>query len=215
MARTRRFFNRTGRKKCPHVNTMMKKTCSGERAVCGAEEVEVVRPECGVTDWSSWSPCSQSCGSGLKVRTRLYRVNKEQQVEEECSVQLLQKSSCQGENKKYQADDNRLCSKEKEIARKGMDDKRDAMNEGFIKIEELKEVVQELENEQKTTEPAGRHFLKMEELMATERRLVIMNMMMDKRKMKQEESQKMLMQMLFNNTGKTTISKVDSVRYKI
>ena len=28
-ARTRRFFNRLGRKKCPHVDTVMKQTCEG------------------------------------------------------------------------------------------------------------------------------------------------------------------------------------------
>ena len=28
------------RKKCPHVETVMKQTCSGERAVCDDEEVD-------------------------------------------------------------------------------------------------------------------------------------------------------------------------------
>ena len=33
-ARTRRFFNRMGRKKCPHVDTVMKQTCQGQKDMC-------------------------------------------------------------------------------------------------------------------------------------------------------------------------------------
>jgi len=290
MARTRRFFNRMGRKKCPHVETVMKKTCSGERAVCGAEEVEFVRPECGVTDWSSWSPCSQSCGSGLKVRTRLYRVSKEQQVEEGCSVQLMQKGNCKGEDKMCQADDSRVCSQEKEIGpcrgafkrwyfdsktgtcqefyfggcrgnsnnfiqhedcvqrcsqhssgmekiedmylndgfknaldvlvKKRMDDRSEGMNEGFIEIEEQKQVLQKLENEQKAAEAAGKQFLKTGELMAAQKKLMMMEkrmmmdkqmmmfkqkqMMMAKQRMMQEQKQKMMMLGQLNAKQKMT-----------
>jgi hypothetical protein len=31
-------------------------------------------PQCGVADWSDWSPCSVSCGNGYKIRTRLYLI---------------------------------------------------------------------------------------------------------------------------------------------
>ena len=41
--------------------------------------VQVIPARCGVTDWSNWSPCSQSCGSGIHVRTRLYRIDREEQ----------------------------------------------------------------------------------------------------------------------------------------
>jgi len=293
-ARTRRFFNRMGRKKCPHVEIVMKQSCKGDREVCAPEEVEVVRPECGVTDWSNWSPCSQSCGSGLKVRTRLYRVSKEQQVEEGCSVQLMQKGTCKGEDKMCEADGSKVCSQEKEIGpcrgafkrwhydsktgvcqefyfggcrgnsnnfmkhedcvkrcskqsfgtekiedmylndgfknaldvlvKKRNDDRSEGMNEGFIEIEEQKQVLQKLENEQKNAEANGKPFPRIGELNAAQKKLMMMEkrMMMDKQMMMfkqkqmmmakqrsmQEEKQKMMMsgvldrrQNLFTNTS--------------
>lgn len=95
-ARTRRFYDRTGRKKCPHVDTVAQEQCMGGRQCGPGEEEEEVRVECSVTAWSLWSPCSASCGQGLKVRTRLYRVSREEQVDGGCNVQLLQTDECSG-----------------------------------------------------------------------------------------------------------------------
>jgi len=95
-ARTRRFFDRMGRKKCPHVNIVDQDACQGSRPCLPGEEEEEVRPECSVTQWSLWSPCSASCEQGLKVRTRLHRVSREEQVAAGCNVQLLQQAECSG-----------------------------------------------------------------------------------------------------------------------
>jgi len=263
-ARTRRFFNRMGRKKCPHVDTVMKQTCQGERQLCALEEMEVVRPECAVTDWSNWSPCSQSCGSGLKVRTRLYRVSKEQQMEASCSVQLMQKGACTGDDKMCEADGGTVCSQKKEVGpcrgtfkrwyfdtnarmcqefffggcrgnsnnfikfedcekrckkesermgsmgnmylndgfkdaldilvKKRREDRSEGMNEGFIEIEEQKQVLQRLEDEQKNAGDTGKDFLRIGELMSAQKKLMMMEkrMMMDKQMQMFKQKQMMM-----------------------
>ena len=68
------------------------------------------------------------------------------------------------------------------LVKKRRDDRSEGMNEGFIEIEEQRQVLQGLENEQRNAEATGKQFLKMGELMAAQKKLMMMEkrMMMDK-----------------------------------
>ncbi|KAF2905119.1 hypothetical protein ILUMI_01056 [Ignelater luminosus] len=92
ISRTRHFVDYTARKKCPHVNIFEREKCMGPP--CANEEIEVPDPMCPVTDWSDWSPCSASCGKGVKLRTRLLLVDPG--LQEKCStrVELVQQRPC-------------------------------------------------------------------------------------------------------------------------
>ena len=63
-SRTRRFYNRMGIKKCPHVDIAERRNCAGSVAVCPQYRGSgmLANPDCAVTTWSDWSPCSVSCG---------------------------------------------------------------------------------------------------------------------------------------------------------
>ena len=70
--RTRRFLNRMGRKKCPHVDTTQRQNCAGAVATTCPESPNInvlASPDCAVTSWSQWSPCSVSCGNSNFSRT--------------------------------------------------------------------------------------------------------------------------------------------------
>lgn len=90
--RTRRFKDRMGRKRCPHVYLVEKVKCMEPACSPGLEEQ--IDPACKVTDWSDWSPCSASCGKGVKLRTRLLMVDPSKQQECSSRMELVQQRPC-------------------------------------------------------------------------------------------------------------------------
>ncbi|XP_071515641.1 spondin-1-like [Panulirus ornatus] len=93
--RNRRYLDRMGRKKCDKELTE-KQMCVADVPECeGQPENEIISPECAVTQWSDFSPCSVTCGQGYTVRTRYYLVPTANQAD--CDVRTMEKRPCVGE----------------------------------------------------------------------------------------------------------------------
>ncbi|CAM1294394.1 SPON1 (predicted), partial [Pycnogonum litorale] len=87
--RRRRYLLRKARKVCNERLTE-KEYCVGSELYCPKTN-KMMDPDCEVTQWSEWSPCTVSCGKGLRIRTRLrLKLNQHKQ----CQNELMQKSPC-------------------------------------------------------------------------------------------------------------------------
>lgn len=88
--RNRRYVNSMSRKSCT-LSLIEKEVCMTDSE---CENKEVIDARCSVTQWSEWSPCTVTCGKGMKVRTRLYFDSTSMAS---CNVELIQKMVCMSE----------------------------------------------------------------------------------------------------------------------
>lgn len=91
--RRRHFTNPMGLKKCPLVQIEENRKCM--QPECTERDTEISDPACPTTEWSGWSPCSASCGTGVSFRTRLLLVPGERQRECAARVELMKQRRCQ------------------------------------------------------------------------------------------------------------------------
>jgi hypothetical protein len=120
--RTRRFFNRMGRKKC-HLETTEQDMCFGMKPECDDALEESDDPECMVSPWSDWSPCSATCGKGMRVRSRIPLVvgsngGAATSLPSHCNVETMEKSVCMADKADCSfnmADAKEICMEEQDV----------------------------------------------------------------------------------------------------
>ncbi|XP_076330721.1 spondin-1-like isoform X1 [Tachypleus tridentatus] len=110
--RRRKYLQSKARKVC-YLDLSEKEMCMGMKAEC--EERRIIDPRCAVTQWSEWSPCTVTCGKGMKVRTRLYISPAAINI---CSLELMEKTPCMSDRLDctlHFSDAKEVCMEPKEV----------------------------------------------------------------------------------------------------
>lgn len=90
--RTRTFLDNMGRKKCPHIVVVEKQKCM--QPECQVSDIDAPDSMCPTTPWSDWSPCSSTCGPGVRIRTRLFTGEPGKKAECERRVVMNEQREC-------------------------------------------------------------------------------------------------------------------------
>lgn len=91
--RTRTFLDNMGRKKCPHIVVVEKQKCM--QPECSVTDIVAPDSQCPTSPWSDWSPCSSTCGKGVRIRTRLFTGEPSDKQECERRIVMNEQRECE------------------------------------------------------------------------------------------------------------------------
>nr|CAH7757588.1 unnamed protein product [Callosobruchus chinensis] len=88
------FFDPTGTPMKPLARLILSRQRLYEKSCdsSGSDDSENSAANCDTTEWSEWSPCSATCGKGMKYKQRRYKNEESKYI---CHRKLTERASCE------------------------------------------------------------------------------------------------------------------------